>query len=120
MVLDPAAATPAPADDAGEGAETPGENKQGFVIEISCLPDGSFEVSSSPLEEEAQEEGGDPGSEAGKPAKSFGEALKIALQLYQNDGEDEDAQMAAGYNGAGAQPPESVPMTENTDMAARN
>lgn len=101
-------------DDAAESGGTPG-----FTICISCLPDGTFNVSTEPLEDEANEDNAD-GDEAdkGKPAKSFGEALKMALEAYKNDGQDADAQLESGYGNQEA--PQTVSMEPNPDMAARN
>jgi len=94
---------------------------QGFTIEISCLPDGTFSVSSEPLEEEAQEEQGEAGSESGQPAKSIGEALKIALQLYQAGGTTGEDDFAKGYAGAASadQPEETASMSPDASMQAR-
>lgn len=107
-MMDPTAAPAAPA-------------QQGFVIEISCLPDGTFSVSSEPLEEEAAEEQGAPGSERGTPAKSFGEALKQALALYQAGGSTGDDEFAEGYASkatAGADE-ETASMAPDESMGAR-
>ena len=89
---------------------------QGFTIEISCLPDGTFQVSSEPLQEEAQEETGAPGSEAGQTVKSFGEALKIALQLFQAGGSTGSDEFESGYAG-GNQPPADEMPEETSSMA---
>ena len=75
--------------------EAPAEaepTNQGYTIEISVLPDGTFSVSSESIETEAVEETGEPGSEVGQQAKSFGEALKIALDIYKADGNLGNAQ----------------------------
>lgn len=67
--------------------------EQGVCIEIHCKPDGTFEVLSEPLE--GQEEMG----ESGDQANSFGEALKMAMQLYKDwSAGGEEAQMSAGFS----------------------
>lgn len=104
--MDPTAAPAAPA-------------QQGFVIEIACLPDGTFSVSSEPLEEEAAEEQGAPGSERGTPAKSFGEALKQALALYQAGGSTGDDEFAEGYASKATADEETASMAPDESMGAR-
>lgn len=91
----------------------------GFVIEISCLPDGTFAVSSEPLEEEAAEETGAPGSERAQPVKSFGEALKQALALYQAGGSTGDDEFAEGYASAPSTDEETASMAPDESMGAR-
>ena len=100
LPTDPTAADPAMDD---ESAPAEGDLSQGFCIEISCLPDGTFKVSGpEPLAEEAEEEQGEPGSEAGQDASSIGEALKLVLAAYKEASAgtagSEDDQMAAGFN----------------------
>lgn len=83
---------------------------QGFCIEISCLPDGTFNVSVETLEAESEEPSEQPGQEAG----SFEEAMKAAIALYDQvskvtqtggsmggsmGGPAEDEAMAAGFGG---------------------
>lgn len=114
-MVDPVATPAAPASEAQADAAAGGE--QGFCIEISCLPDGTFQVSSEPLEQEAAEETGAAGSETGQTAKSFGEALKLALQLYQSNGEDPNESFEAGYNGKA--PEETATMGGDKSMMGR-
>lgn len=102
MALDPTAA-PADAEMDDEMAPAESDTSAGFCIEISCLPDGSFKVSGpEPLMEEAEEEQGEPGSEAGQDCGSIGEALKAVLAIYKaagtGAGESEDDQMASGFS----------------------
>jgi hypothetical protein len=52
---------------------------QGFCIELSCLPDGTFNVSVETLEQEAEEPNEKPGQEAG----SFEEAIKAVMAMYE-------------------------------------
>ena len=60
---------------------------QGFCIEVSCLPDGTFNVSVESLEEEAKEP-----SEPGHEAASIDEALSAAMEIYrQVTGGDEES-----------------------------
>ena len=66
----------------------------GFQILIQCSPDGGCTVN-------------------GDPAKTFGEALKLAGALYQNKGENADAQFASGYGD------ETVPVEPNPALIAR-
>ncbi len=92
----------------------------GYVIEITVSPDGTFEVDSEPLEEEAQEEAGEaPGSEmSASPIKSFGEALKRALEIYQNNGDDGDSdeQFDAGFSGEN-EDSDMIDITKKPDMS---
>lgn len=69
---------------AGQGSQGATDTSQGIVIEISCLPNGEFSVSSEPLQQEAQEEQGEDGSEAGQTAKNFAGAIKLAAAIYQD------------------------------------
>lgn len=62
---------------------------KGFRICIDCLPDGTFEVESEPLDESSDDEAQDAKEgPASPPIKDFGAALKQALSLYQNQGDD--------------------------------
>lgn len=63
---------------------------QGFCIEVSCLPDGTFNVSVEPLEQESAEMEG-PGHEAA----SIDEALAAAMEIYRQvsgGGESEESE----------------------------
>lgn len=90
-----------PEDEAGASPEsaTP-DLAQGYCVELSVLPDGSFKVSGpEPLEAEAAEETGEPGSEMGEDYTSIGEALKAILAITKANpmSGDADAQLQAGY-----------------------
>lgn len=107
---------PASAGSADSTEDT--DMSQGFVIEIKVMPDGTFSVSQEPLEAEMEEEGnegGAPATAGGEPpeapegpgdsdenempAKSFGDALKIALQMYQQSSSAQpNDQMQQGYS----------------------
>lgn len=90
--------TAAPAD-----AETPAEStdlSQGYCVELSVLPDGTFKVSGpEPLAEEAEEEQGEPGSEMGQDFDGIAEALKGMLRIIKDNpvGKDEQADFNAGF-----------------------
>ena len=84
------------------------DTSQGFVIEISCLPDGTFNVSSESLPEEAQEEQGtgdadseEPG-DGGQTYKSFHDAMAAAIAIYKAGGQadDSESQFNSGFNPA--------------------
>jgi hypothetical protein len=98
MPVDPAdessTATPSPAS-AG------GDLSQGYCIEVSVLPDGTFKVSGpEPLQEEAAEEQGEePGSEMGQDYDSIGGALKGVLTIVKDNPVGDSGQKAfeAGY-----------------------
>lgn len=92
----PAVDTPEPGD-TPDGAE---DLTQGYCIEISVLPDGSYKVSGpEPLPEEADEEKGEPGAEQGDDYPSIGAALKGVLDIVKQNpvGGDADKQFGAGY-----------------------
>jgi len=78
-----------------------GDLSQGYCIEISVLPDGTYQVSppESLKEEAAEEQGGEPGSEAGQTFDSVGAALKQVLKLMKDNpvGGDGQASFEAGY-----------------------
>ena len=100
----PAAAMPdaeTPAEDQAEGGEEAGDLSQGYCIELSVLPDGTFKVSGpEPLQEEAAEEQGEaPGSEAGEDFESIGEALKGVLTIIKQNpvGDSDQANFEAGF-----------------------
>ena len=94
----------APDDQAEGGAEEAGDLSQGYCLELSVLPDGTFKVSGpEPLAEEADEEQGEAaGSEAGQDFTSIGEALKAILSAIKANpvGGSDQSQFEAGY-GAG-------------------
>lgn len=95
-MTDTAAPDETPAPDAAAG-----DLSQGYCIEISVLPDGSYKVSGpEPLEAEAAEDQGEPaGYSAGEDYPSIGAALKGVLELIKQNpvGGDADSQMEAGY-----------------------
>ncbi len=93
---------PAPQDATAPAAD---DMSQGFTIEISCLPDGTFQISTEPLAAEAAEETGTPGSEMGQPLQSIGEVLKKVMSIVQNNGatDDGDAAFDEGYKGPATQ-----------------
>ena len=100
----PAAAAPAADPDADQGAD---DLSKGYVVELSCMPDGTYSVSGpEPLSEEQSEEsaGGDAGSDAddqGQTFDSIGAALKGVLDIIKQNpmsGNDQD-QFNAGYAG---------------------
>ncbi len=106
------------APDAGTGDDM----SKGFVIEIECKADGTFSVSSEPLQDEAAEENGEAAEPAGKPIASFKDAIMAAVEIYKNQGanpSDEDSQLAAGYNSATGTSPDTVSSAAPTDMASR-
>lgn len=87
---------------AAESAETPAEStslSQGYSIELSVLPDGTFKVSGpEPLAAEAAEEQGEPGSEMGEDFDDIKAALKGMLGIIKaNPVGDDQAQFNAGY-----------------------
>ncbi len=70
--------------------------KSGFCIELSCLPDGTFNVSVEPLESEANE----PDEQTGQNASSFAEAMKAVVSLYQQTtAEDQESEFQSGFDG---------------------
>lgn len=77
----------APVDDGGaapDDAAGGNDLSQGYTIELSCMPDGTYKLSGpEPLEEEASEEQGEPGSEMGQDFSSMGEALKAMLAMIK-------------------------------------
>ena len=88
---------------------------QGYCIEISVLPDGTFTVDSEPLAQEAAEEnatseGAEGAEPSSKPYKSIGEAFKAALMIFQNNGQDVDEQgeFDAGMSGSSKPTPKSM------------
>ncbi len=101
-------------DSAAAAAPTTGG---GFVIEIYVMPDGTMSVMSKPLAEEIEAEGEEAGK--GQPAKSFGEALKLALQLYQAGGSTGDDEFAEGYGSSAPKGEETVSMEPSAEMGAR-
>lgn len=95
-------ATSAPA---ASPAPTEAPAVAGFVICIACKPDGTFNVSSEPMEAEEKGEG------VGKPVSSIGEALKEAINIYQNQGTTGEGEFQAGFGaGESAGPEETATM----------
>lgn len=83
-----------------EPASATPDLSQGYCIEVSVLPDGTFKVSGpEPLAEEAAEEQGEPGSEMGEDVESIGEALKAVLAIVKANpvGDSAQASFEAGY-----------------------
>lgn len=77
----------------------PEPEQGGVCIEIKCMPDGSCMVSEKPIEAEKPMEPGEEMEPSGKMAQSFGEALKMALDIYKNSNANTgDEQMNAGYS----------------------
>jgi hypothetical protein len=98
-------AQPAPQEDAATESATP-DLSQGYCVELSVLPDGTFKVSGpEPLEAEAAEETGEAGSEMGEDVKTIGEALRKILEITKANpiAGDDQAQFEAGFNQQGAQ-----------------
>lgn len=83
------------------------QGQGGMTICINVAPDGSISVSQEAYE---QAEG------SGQPAQGIGEALKLALQMYQGSAAaDEASQVEAGYAQAGGPKP---PMNPKPSMGA--
>ena len=100
--------TAAPDDEGSEAApgSAGGDLTQGYVIEVSVLPDGSFNVGDpEPLQEEAEEENGEETSDSGQSYPSIGAALKQVLLLIQENpvSGNADAQFQAGFSGGQGQ-----------------
>ena len=78
--------------------------QQGFEVCIRVYPDQRISVSSEPLEAD------DMGEGAGQEVESIGEAMKLAMQMYQEGGATTaDDDFAAGF---GAGPLEGAPPVE--------
>lgn len=71
---------------------------QGFVIEIRCYSDGTFDVESEPMSQEGEEDGA--GNSSGGQYSSIGEAMKQALSIYKDGGES-DAEQGGFEEGFG-------------------
>ena len=106
MGAGPVAGGSSAADPSG-GGDAADDLSQGYVIEVSVLPDGTFQVSPpEPLSEEAKEENADageePGSEKGDTYEIIAEALKGIIKVVKANpvgGADAgQAQFDAGYN----------------------
>jgi hypothetical protein len=82
--------------------ETQIDPSQGYCIEISVLPDGTYNVSAEPLQQEANE----PGESAGQPSQSFDEAIQAAQDLYSQLSGSQDQEQGA-----------ELPKDRPTDMA---
>lgn len=96
-MTDPAVA---PVDDAA--ADTSG----GFCIEIKVSSSGEIKVGVESLADEQSEEGGESADEY-QTVGSFGEALRLAKEIFTHAGSMADAgasqdEMSAGYGKAGA------------------
>lgn len=107
MATDPTMQDPN-ADPSQDDESAPAEDdmSQGFTIELSCLPDNTYKVSGpEPLQEEAEEEQGEPGSEQGQDFPTLAAALKGVMMAVksaqgstsEDTGAGEDA-MSAGFN----------------------
>lgn len=91
-----------PMDDQG-GADA----SAGYEICIKVSADGSISVSQEPLDM-AQEQSEGPEDEAAQQVGSIGEALKAALQIYQQSGAPTGQdQLQAGYDQSGPSPMQS-------------
>ena len=79
--------------DTGQPAQTdPAATQGGMTICIHVGADGSLSVSQEPAEQAAD----------GQPVGNIGEALKLALQIYQqSNAGDEASQVQAGFQQAG-------------------
>ena len=83
-------------------ADAAADLTQGYCIEVSVLPDGTFKVSGpEPLAAEAAEEQGEAGSEIGQDFDSIGGALKGVMDIVKANpvGDNEQANFEAGYSG---------------------
>lgn len=97
-MIDPAA--PAADEAMPSPGAAAGDLSQGYCIEVSVLPDGTFKVSGpEPLAVEAAEEQGEAGSEMGQDFDTIGDALKGVLAVIKDNpvGDDANAAMEAGY-----------------------
>lgn len=91
------------APDASDTDDT-GDMSKGFVIEITCTPNGKFSVGVEPISEEAGEESGEGAgdSEDTQAVGSVGEVCKLIREIVAHAGQiadtgaDADA-MSAGY-----------------------
>ena len=92
---------PEQAETAAPEEAEPASLDQGYSLEISVLPDGTFQVSPpEALEIEAQEEEGDaPGSDIGETFESVGELLKGILSVIKANpaGGSDQQNFEAGY-----------------------
>lgn len=68
------------------------QSPQGYCIEIHVGADGKISVDVEPEADEAAEEQGEGGeSSKGQPVSGFKEALQVAMDIYKNDGQIQDA-----------------------------
>jgi len=101
----PPGAAPGMDDEGAEGAQPAAEEQGepsggGVCIEILCYPDGSYEVSSEPLQQEMDEHKQAGNAEpAGQKAATAGEALKLVLAEMRKVTPAGGDQFEAGYNG---------------------
>jgi hypothetical protein len=86
---------------------------QGYCIQICVLGDGTFEVSKGELPvdmddgqpDPAMKPDGDNDADDGQSADNIGDALKLALDVYDKAGSQEgEDQFAAGFGGATHKP----------------
>ena len=105
----------APATDSAAAAAP--ATQQGFVIEIYVMGDGTMSVLSKPLAEEIEAEGEE--ASKGQVVKSFGEALKTALALYQAGGSTGDDEFSEGYGSTAPKGEDTVSMEPSADLGAR-
>lgn len=93
---------PMPAEPAeAEAPPMAGDMSQGYCLELSVLPDGTFKVSGpEPLKDEAAEEQGEAYSEMGQDYDSIGAALKGVLEILKANpvGDSEQKQFDAGFS----------------------
>ena len=111
VAQDPALLAGDPAEGApADAAED--DMSQGYCIEISVLPDDTFTVDVEPLAQEAAEENasGEQPEAPSAPIKDFGAALKKALMIFQNQGQDvdEEAAFADGMSSSSKPTPKSM------------
>lgn len=67
----------------------------GYEICVTCLPDGTFNVSAEPLDPQEEQSETSPGM----PAKSFDEALAAAQQIYSQMAGEQQEQPGAPEGG---------------------
>jgi len=78
-------------------AQNANQMSGGYCIEIRVSPDGTIQVG----REDAAEENSEAEDTNYQPAKSFGDAVRMAMEIYENNGEvssgDAQSQFDEGY-----------------------
>ena len=105
MTAPTSGAMPAMAGDPSADTDTAPDMSAGYVIEITCTPDGKFTVAVEPKGEEASEEGaGGDGTDddEAQAVATIGDVCKLVREIVQHAGQmvDSDAgteEMGAGY-----------------------